>query len=133
MKKILGLLFVCLLLTSCGKKQEENQQNNQPQQNQSENQESFTLVKTLDDGNKIFISNEDITYNNENLSEALSKNTIKYEDIVTNMGYVKNPENDSRMYIVEQDSPFYVMLCDTESNNNIYISNDYDKAEQSCK
>ena len=133
MKKILGLLFVCLLLTSCGKKQEENQQNNQPQQNQSEHQESFTLVKTLDDGNKIFISNEDITYNNENLSEALSKNTIKYEDLVTNMGYVKNPENDSRMYIVEQDSPFYVMLCDTESNNNIYISNDYDKAEQSCK
>ena len=133
MKKILGLLFVCLLLTSCGKKQEENQQNNQPQQNQSEHQESFTLVKTLDDGNKIFISNEDITYNNENLSEALSKNTIKYEDLVTNMGYVKNPENDSRMYIVEQDSPFYVMMCDTESNNNIYISNDFDKAEQSCK
>ena len=133
MKKILGLLFVCLLLTSCGKKQEENQQNNQPQQNQSENQENFTLVKTLDDGNKIFISNEDITYNNENLSEALSKNTIKYEDLVTNMGYVKNPENDSRMYIVEQDSPFYVMMCDTESNNNIYISNDFDKAEQSCK
>ena len=133
MKKILGLLFVCLLLTSCGKKQEENQQNNQPQQNQSENQENFALVKTLDDGNKIFISNEDITYNNENLSEALSKNTIKYEDLVTNMGYVKNPENDSRMYIVEQDSPFYVMMCDTESNNNIYISNDFDKAEQSCK
>lgn len=133
MKKILGLLFVCLLLTSCGKKQEENQQNNQPQQNQSEHQENFTLVKTLDDGNKIFISNEDITYNNENLSEALSKNTIKYEDLVTNMGYVKNPDNDSRMYIVEQDSPFYVMLCDTESNNNIYISNDFDKAEQSCK
>ena len=133
MKKILGLLFVCLLLTSCGKKQEENQQNNQPQQNQSEHQESFTLVKTLDDGNKIFISNEDITYNNENLSEALSKNTIKYEDLVTNMGYVKNPENDSRMYIVEQDSPFYVMLCDTESNNNIYISNNFDETEQSCK
>jgi hypothetical protein len=133
MKKILGLLFVCLLLTSCGKKQEENQQNNQPQQNQSEHQENFTLVKTLDDGDKIFISNEDITYNNENLSEALSKNTIKFEDIVTNMGYVKNPENDSRMYIIEQDSPFYVMLCDTESNNNIYISNDFDKAEQSCK
>ncbi len=132
MKKILGLLFVCLLLTSCGKK-EENQQNNQPQQNQIETQDNFKLVKKLEDGNKIFISNEDITYNNENLSEALSKNNIKYEDLVTDMGYVKDPEFESRMYIIEKDSPFYIMICNTESNKNIYISKDFDEAEQSCK
>ena len=137
MKKVLALLFVCLLLTSCGKKQEsvpsENKQENTQQQNDEQSSLRYTKIKKLEDDTVIYTYNEDITFNGSNLKDLLLNDTIKIEDVVSGMSHIEEPGTESYMYIVEKDPAFYVMFCGTDNDKNIYIGTDFDETEQSCK
>ncbi len=131
MKKVLSLLFVCLLLTSCGaKKQEQQSQDN----NQTEAvQEKGTFIKTTDDDISIYTLTDSLTYKGENLKDILKDGKITIEEIVSSYGYTTTEDQKSNMYIVEEEPAFYVMFCGNDkSNNKVYISTDFDEAFTSC-
>ena len=134
MKKVFSLLVICLLLTSCGNKKEDNTkvQEDTKQQENATNM-GYSLVKKEDD-KSMYISDENIKLNGTNVKDALNSGTLKIDDIVSNMSYVTLEDGKSNMYIIEQDEEsFYVMECDTDNNHNTYIGTDFDVVVESCK
>lgn len=134
MKKVFSLLVICLLLTSCGSKKEEN---NKPQEDvkQQENATSmgYSLVKKEND-TSMYISDENINFNGTNVKDALNSGALKIDDIVSNMSYITLDDDKSNMYIIEQDEQsFYIMECDKDNNHNTYIGTDFDTVVDSCK
>ncbi len=134
MKKVFSLLVICLLLTSCGSKKEENTkvQEDTKQQENATNM-GYSLVKKENDTN-MYISDENIKFNGTNVKDALSNDALKIDDIVSNMSYVTLEDDKSNMYIIEQEEEsFYVLECDKDNNHNTYIGTDFDVVIDSCK
>ncbi len=134
MKKVFSLLVICLLLTSCGSKKEDNTkvQEDTKQQENATNM-GYSLVKKEDD-KSMYISDENIRFNGVNVKNALNSGALKIDDIVSNMSYVTLDDDKSNMYIIEQDEEsFYVMECDKDNNHNTYIGTDFDVVVDSCK
>lgn len=135
MKKVFSLLVICLLLTSCGSKKEENTkvQEDVKQQENATNM-GYSLVKKEDDNKSMYISDENINFNGTNVKDALNSGALKIDDIVSNMSYVTLEDEKSNMYIIEQDEEsFYIMECDKDNNHNTYIGTDFDTVVDSCK
>ena len=134
MKKVFSLLVICLLLTSCGSKKEDNtkvQEDTKQQENVTNM--GYSLVKKENDTN-MYISDENIKFNGTNVKDALSNGALKIDDIVSNMSYVTLEDDKSNMYIIEQEEEsFYVLECDKDNNHNTYIGTDFDVVIDSCK
>ena len=134
MKKVFSLLIICLLLTSCGSKKDENvkAQEDTKQQEKAASM-GYSLIKKENDTN-MYISDENINFNGVNVKDSLNSGALKIDDIVSNMSYVTLEDEKSNMYIIEQDEEsFYVMECDTDNNHNTYIGTDFDVVVESCK
>ena len=130
MKKIFSLLVICLLLTSCNKKESETQTNNEQKQETATNTAKF--VRKEDDTISVYTFDDDIKYNDKNLKDALINEEIKIDDVVSSTQYVMPENSESAIFIIETDPAFYVMYCKTQNNNNIYIGNEFEKVSKAC-
>lgn len=130
MKKIFSLLVICLLLTSCNKKESETQTNNEQKQETATNTAKF--VRKEDDTISVYTFDDDIKYNDKNLKDALINEEIKIDDVVSSTQYVMPENSESAIFIIETDPAFYVMYCKTQNNNNIYIGSEFEKVSKAC-
>ena len=137
MKKVFSLLVICLLLTSCGSKNENKNENPTNTSNQEVREDGYYLVKKESDSKSILIANPEIKYNGTLVKDGLNNGALTIEDITDNMSFVTLEDEKSNMYIVDiedrGEQSFYVMLCDKSNNNNIYIGTDFDQVVDSCK
>ncbi len=132
MKKILSLLLVCLLLTSCQNKAKENE-NKVESNNQVENTETQNNVEQADDVYNVIMLSENVNYNGQNVKTLLDSGEVKLGDIVDGMGYNTYDDDHGYLYIIDGEESFYIMICNLDNNKNVYISTDYDEAEGACK
>ena len=133
MKKFLVLIAICLLASSCSNNSnnvENNNSNNSATQQATEN--NANLVKRVDTSTSIYISNSDIKFKEFNVKDALASNALTIDDIIDNTAFVTLSDSKSYMYIIDQIDPFYLVVCNNDTNHNIYINTDFDASEKAC-
>ncbi len=141
LKKIFSLLVICLLLTSCGSKKEEQKPQNQEQTQQQEVQEDenveepkrvSNVIYKVDEQTSVYSFDDSIPYNGSTVKDVLNTGT-SIRDIVEGMAFTSSEDELSHMYIMETDPSFYVMFCGTDSNKNVYVSTNFYEAFEACK